>query len=249
MNTKHFIALTLCLLCAVAIGKVITPLPQNKPALAIAPTQTPWAEPLPTKQRIELPPTPALLPTHAPALSLSAASQQRLALKPDETLAKDNSLIGTPRPLPPTSTPVPTSPPPATVGKAIVVDQHYQALRVYENGAQVRSLPVSTGLATSFTPAFKGYVGYYAENLWGYGYWVDHGWYITTSIDAIFIHGAPYVYSGTVKIYAGLEHLGIQSSSHGCIRLSPQDAEWLAQWNPIGVPILITPSQPRNSGK
>jgi lipoprotein-anchoring transpeptidase ErfK/SrfK len=33
--------------------------------------------------------------------------------------------------------------------------------------------------------------------------------------------------------------------SHGCIRISPDDAEWLKSWNPVGVPIQIT----RWSGK
>jgi len=36
--------------------------------------------------------------------------------------------------------------------------------------------------------------------------------------------------------------LGVQPSSHGCIRISPEDAEWFTEWNHEGV--LITVSDP-----
>jgi lipoprotein-anchoring transpeptidase ErfK/SrfK len=46
-------------------------------------------------------------------------------------------------------------------------------------------------------------------------------------------------------MYDQLDALGMTPVSHGCIRISPDDAEWLKSWNPVGAPIEIT----RWSGK
>ena len=131
--------------------------------------------------------------------------------------------------------------PPVLVGKALVVDQDAQMLRVYEDGIEIRTLSASTGVSLSYTPAFRGHVGRYAGTIYGYGSLADNAWYVFTARGNIYIHGAPYRLSEGVKMYEGLEFLGVQPSSHGCIRLYPADAEWLAQWDPRGVPILITP--------
>jgi len=156
--------------------------------------------------------------------------------------------VGKATPAPPSPTPpawvsAPTEVRPPTLhGKALVVDQAAQVLRVYEDGVQVRVLPVSTGVPPDYTPAFAGRVGYYAGTIYGYGTWADHAWYVMTARGDIYIHGAPYVFSRDgEKVYQGLEFLGVRPSSHGCIRLHPADAEWLTAWDPAGVPIVITP--------
>ncbi|MBN1262040.1 MAG: L,D-transpeptidase [Anaerolineae bacterium] len=131
--------------------------------------------------------------------------------------------------------------PPTVVGKALVVDQAAQALRVYENGVEVRTLPVSTGVRGRYTPAFRGYVGYYVASSWGYGTYFDNAWYVTEAAGAILIHGAPYVYVDGEKVYQDLSDLGVRPASHGCVRLHPDDAAWLRDWNPRGAPIVITP--------
>lgn len=147
-------------------------------------------------------------------------------------------------PTPPRATPMPavldTVQPPTLAGKALVVDQDTQVLRVYEDGVEIRTLLVSTGVPSLYTPAFLGQVGHYVSTIYGYGGLSDNAWYIFTAGGNIYIHSAPYTLSEGMKVYEGLEFLGVQPSSHGCIRLHPSDAEWLVSWNPLGVPILIT---------
>jgi len=158
-------------------------------------------------------------------------------------IATENVQIATSTP--PRATPMPAvidiAQPPALVGKALVVDQDTQVLRVYEDGIEIRTLPASTGVPSLYTPAFSGYIGRYVSTIYGYGELADNAWYVFTAGGNIYIHGAPYTLSEGEKVYEGLELLGVRPSSHGCIRLHPADAEWLTTWDPQGVPILITP--------
>jgi hypothetical protein len=144
-----------------------------------------------------------------------------------------------------TSTPTPwptgTVHPPDMVGKALVVDQEWQVLRIYEDGVEIRTLPASTGQAPYYTPAYVGRVRYYVGTFYSFGMWVDDAWYIFMGEGEIMIHSLPYVKSGEEKIYEGQEYLGVRPSSHGCIRIHPDDAAWLTAWNPAGAPIVITP--------
>jgi lipoprotein-anchoring transpeptidase ErfK/SrfK len=166
--------------------------------------------------------------------------------KPTLTATSTPTPTFTPTPTPtstPTSTPWPTGTvhPPAAVGKALVVDQEWQVLRVYEDGREVRTLPASTGQAPYYTPAFTGRVRYYVGTFYSFGVWADDAWYVFMAAGEIYIHSLPYTKSGDEKIYEGAEHLGVRPSSHGCIRLHPDDAAWLTAWNPGGVPIVVTP--------
>ena len=206
----------------------------NTAALAVQPsactTSVAVARPVATA-------TPAAATTTATATATAAATALPTATsKPTAT--------STPTPTPTfTSTPWPTGTvyPPATIGKALVVDQALQVLRVYEDGVEVRTLPASTGQAAYYTPAFAGRVRYYIGTFYSYGEWADDAWYVFMGAGEIMIHSLPYTKAGEEKIYTGQEHLGVRPSSHGCIRIHPDDAAWLTAWNPAGVPILITP--------
>jgi lipoprotein-anchoring transpeptidase ErfK/SrfK len=144
-------------------------------------------------------------------------------------------------PVPPTPPPAPPITPPALDGRALVVDQTAQLLRVYDDGAEIHVIPVSTGMPRYYTPAFVGRVGHYVPTFWGFGAFVDHAWYITRAWGNIYIHGAPYTEVEGEKVYQDLEFLGVKPVSHGCIRVSPDDAHWLLEWGPVGVPIRVTP--------
>ncbi len=194
---------------------------------------TPTCSPTPT------PPTPTLTPSER--LSPPAEvifDKLLLELKP-----RIKTVVPTPTWPRPTRTPSPpaTDWPSTPVGKALVVDQDAQLLHVYEDGIEIRALPVSTGVPPLYTPAFRGRVGRYASTIYGYGELADNGWYVFTAGGNIYIHSAPYTLSEGVKTYTGLEALGVRPSSHGCIRLYPADAEWLTAWGPRGATILITP--------
>jgi lipoprotein-anchoring transpeptidase ErfK/SrfK len=134
---------------------------------------------------------------------------------------------------------------PAT-GRFLLVNQDEQKMHVYENGVEIRTIPVSTGapVANAFTPPWRGAVGDY----WGGGpfrdnnYWADYMWYLFPGEEgSILIHSVPYLRSGDMKIYDRPDALGVRPASHGCVRISPEEAEWLKAWNPVGVPIEITP--------
>jgi lipoprotein-anchoring transpeptidase ErfK/SrfK len=122
------------------------------------------------------------------------------------------------------------------------VDQNAQQMHIYENGAEIRVLPCSTGkpLDWHWTPAWSGRVGDYAGTFAAYGAYQDDGWYLFKATGDILIHSAPYTIVDGRKVYQDLEALGVRPSSHGCIRLAPEDARWLTEWNPLGVPIAIT---------
>ncbi len=134
--------------------------------------------------------------------------------------------------------------PAAGTRRRLLVDQAAQVMRVYENGDETRTLPVSTGMLTSktFTRAWQGTVGQDmgAVSVEG-GMHVEQAWYLFPDVFGnILIHSVPYVQQGSARVYDQLEALGVRPSSHGCIRISVEDAGWLRAWNPVGVPIEIT---------
>ena len=114
-------------------------------------------------------------------------------------------------------------------------------MHVYENGVEIRSLPCSTGQPGKATPAWVGKVGRYVDTIFSFGLYADDAWYLFRANGDILIHGAPYLWVDGTKVYQELDALGRQPSSHGCIRLRPEDARWLTEWNPHGVPIAISP--------
>jgi len=130
-------------------------------------------------------------------------------------------------------------------GRFLLVNQDEQMMHVYENGVEIRSIPVSTGapVANAFTPAWSGVVG----RFWGGGpfrdtnLWADYMWYLFPGAEgSILIHSVPYTRSGDLKIYDRPDALGVRPASRGCVRISPEDAQWLKAWDPVGVPIEIT---------
>lgn len=133
---------------------------------------------------------------------------------------------------------------PAT-GRYIFVSQDTQTMHIYEDGAEIQTIPVSTGRPHSdaFTPAWRGQVG----NYWGPQTFVggslkaEYVWYLFDGPEgSILIHSVPYRQEGDEKVYDKPESLGLSPVSNGCIRISPEDAAWLQAWNPGDVPIEIT---------
>ncbi len=199
--------------------------------LSISPTQvaTPTPSPTATTNYTATPsPSPSETPTRqpspAPTPSMTAPWQPIPTLPPE--------LISTPV--------IPQS------GRFLLVNQDEQMMHVYENGAEIRSIPISTGrpVANAFTPAWRGNVGRY----WGSGpflntsLWSDYMWYLFPGArGSILIHSVPYIWEGDLKIYDRPDALGVEPASHGCVRISTEDAQWLEGWNPVGTPIEITP--------
>jgi len=71
--------------------------------------------------------------------------------------------------------------------------------------------------------------------------YVEQAWHLFPDLFGnILIHSLPYVAQGELKVYDQPDALGVRPSWHGCIRLSPKDAQGLKAWDPVGVPIEIT---------
>jgi lipoprotein-anchoring transpeptidase ErfK/SrfK len=118
-----------------------------------------------------------------------------------------------------------------------------QLVHIYEDGVETRSMPCSTGLPDPqmSTPAWEGVVGEYWGTFFAYDVYADEAWYLFKSLGSILIHSSPYTIENDVKVYQDMEILGVRPASHGCIRMSPEDALWFTEWGPEGVPIIITP--------
>jgi lipoprotein-anchoring transpeptidase ErfK/SrfK len=124
------------------------------------------------------------------------------------------------------------------------IDQGVQHMYVLEQGAVVRDIPCSTGLpfSNTYTPAWTGVVGEYWGTFFAYEVYADEAWFLFKSDGSILIHSLPY--TATVaegpKLYQDADLLGVRPASHGCIRISPEDALWFTAWDPEGVPITVT---------
>ncbi len=129
-------------------------------------------------------------------------------------------------------------------GRYILIDQATQTMHVYEGWREIEAFPVSTGIPgrQTQTPEWSGFVGQYVGSFSSFGTYQDDGWYLFSQGGDILLHGAPYTLdeSGR-KVYLDLDALGQRPSSHGCIRLAPEDAAWITAWDPQGVPATITP--------
>jgi len=130
------------------------------------------------------------------------------------------------------------------LARYIYVDQGTQHLYVFEEGALVRDIPCSTGLpdADSYTPAWTGEVSDYWGTFFAYEVYADEAWYLYKSDGSILVHSLPYTLTNDAKVYQDRDALGVRPASHGCIRISPEDAAWFTSWGPGGV--LMTISDP-----
>lgn len=191
-------------------------------------------------------PSPSLPPTGTSTPAQQPTSMSELSPTPTITIA-----VTTPIPASSTVTDLPKAPPTPTIisipleGRFIVVDQQEQMIHIYENGVEIRTLPCSTGLpdADKYTPAWTGVIGEYWGTFFAYDVYADDAWYLFKSQGSILIHSAPYTLVDGEKVYQDLDLLGKRSASHGCVRIHPDDARWFTDWQPEGVPIVITPPE------
>lgn len=225
----------------------VSPTATPPPATATSsPTINPTATPLPATATVA--PTSTATPTATASPTATATPEPKSALTITDLLAlllpgsadtitivEDEASIASQ-----------TSFSPETSERYILVDQDQQVMLVYEDGEPVRNIPVSTGrpVTDSFTPAWEGAVGDY----WGGGPFLnsdflsDYMWYLFPGDGgSILIHSLPYTLNGEQKIYDRPDALGVEPASRGCVRISPEDAAWLKQWNPVDVAIKITP--------
>jgi len=113
---------------------------------------------------------------------------------------------------------------------------------IFERGALLRDLPCSAGLpdGDKYTPAWSGTVGEYWGTFFAFDVYADDAWYLYQSAGSILVHSLPYVLRNGHKVYLDRDALGVRPASHGCVRLAPEDAVWLTEWNPEGVAMVVS---------
>jgi hypothetical protein len=168
-------------------------------------------------------------------------------LGPTRTPVPTATWTPTPTPtVPLTATPsptlLPTRGPEAYYKRLIVVDQDIQTMFVYQNGALIRRIPVSTGKPdeeSTMTPAWEGEVGRYVGTFFAFGTFADDAWYLFEHYGSMLIHSAPYIKQSGRKVYQEVDLLGVRPASHGCIRLPPDESKWFTAWEPHGAHVII----------
>lgn len=182
---------------------------------------------------------PAATATDVPDAATPTPVAPTATLRPSATATPSPTATATPSP---TATPYPFDTRP-DLERYIYIDQRSQRIYLFEHGELLRAIPCSTGKpeSDSYTPAASGEVGVYVETFFAFGTQQDHAWYLYQSAGGIYIHGLPYTYDEQgEKVYQDRDALGVRPASHGCIRIAPEDALWLKEWNPIGVPFTVS---------
>ena len=191
-------------------------------------------------------PTPTMSATATPTASPTQTPLPTSTPTVTRTLTPVPSATSTPKtptmtPPPPTATPWPFDTH-SDLARFIFVDQGTQHMYVFSHGQLERLVPCSTGLpdGDKYTPAWTGEVGQYWGTFFAFDVYADEAWYLYKSDGSILVHSLPYVWENGYKVYLDRDALGVRPASHGCIRISPEDAEWLTQWNPEGVLMAVS---------
>jgi lipoprotein-anchoring transpeptidase ErfK/SrfK len=183
---------------------------------------------------------PSAMPTHVPTGATTPTDAPRTATpRPAATATPSPTATMT---VSPTATPFPFDTRP-DLERYIYIDQRSQHMYLFERGTLVRAIPCSTGApeSDSYTPAWSGEVGPYMGTFFAFGTHQDEAWYLFQSVGGILIHGLPYTLDDWGnKVYKDRDALGKRPTSHGCIRIGPEDAMWFSNWNPQGVPATVS---------
>lgn len=125
---------------------------------------------------------------------------------------------------------------PADFEKLIVVNLTAKKMWMFENGKQVKSYLVSAGAPATPTP--QGLFHIYAKltsqdmrglNTDGSEYFQPHVYWVNYFTAGNAIHG---VY------WHPLSWFGAINSSHGCVGIPDNNAEWVYNWAPVGTPVI-----------
>ncbi len=183
--------------------------------------------------------SPTISPTVTPQASPTATATASPTAKPSATATPTATA---------TNSPTPTATALAFDVRAdlewyIYIDQDTQYMYIFNYGELFRAIPCSAGLPDpdKYTPAWSGKVGQYLGTFFAFDVYADEAWYLYKSAGSILIHSLPYTYDEEGnKVYQDRDALGVRPSSHGCIRLAPEDAEWLTAWNPVGIACTVS---------
>ena len=110
----------------------------------------------------------------------------------------------------------------------VLIDKRYQTLTVYEDGKQIGTVPVSTGLVVGRNYYRETPAGAFLTDVHNAASFAQEGYryeYPLKYDAGNMIHGAGFVRTGRARDYSDtLPKLG-QKASHGCTRVSPFSTE------------------------
>ena len=178
-------------------------------------------------------------------LGAQMAQEKKLPMaaiaQPANVPTYDEALFATPTPIPPTATPVPpkTAAPRSDLGSAFIeVNIAQQHLYVWENGAMIFDVAVSSGRPDWETPKGTFYINTFlkSQDMEGggpkgspqYYYQPDVPWVMYFDNNGDAIHGNYWN-----------NNFGVVASSHGCVGAPVWAAKWIFDWASIGTPVWI----------
>ncbi len=133
---------------------------------------------------------------------------------------------------------LPTVPDDANKGYYLYVDIANQATYAYLDGALVRTMVCSTGTPEQPTPTGRFYIQNRGEEFFSEKYQQGGRWWVSFKDWGIYLfHSVPIDKNGDY-IAEEAAKLG-QPASHGCVRLAVEDARWIYDTIPEGVPVDI----------
>ena len=237
MRVKEW-AVTAALLCITLFSLAALPPPAEIDASSIEDTASTKARSAARTQVPLLLPIPSPVPSPRPIRLPSTEGDTTSPIAVVASTSPETSMEETPDS---TATPFPFDTH-QELARFIYVDQGTQLMYVFEYGGLLREIPCSTGLPDDdkYTEEWSGGVGDYWGTFFAFGVYADEAWYLYKSAGSILVHSLPYVYRNGYKVYLDRDALGVRPASHGCIRISPEDAAWFTAYNPRDVLMTIT---------
>jgi lipoprotein-anchoring transpeptidase ErfK/SrfK len=127
---------------------------------------------------------------------------------------------------------------PEAFPKVLVASISAKKMWAYQSGNQVNSWLISAGKPSTPTPVgqFKVYAKYSVQDMRGTNpdgtpYFQPHVRWISYFYQGSAVHG---VY------WHPRDWFGVNNSSHGCIGLPEDEAQWVYNWAPIGTTVIVT---------
>jgi lipoprotein-anchoring transpeptidase ErfK/SrfK len=125
---------------------------------------------------------------------------------------------------------------PAAFDKLIEVNLSAKQMWVYDHGNLLKQYAVSAGKPSTPTPVgeFHVYEKLPVQDMWGYNpdgtkYFQPHVYWISYFTGGDAVHG---VY------WHPLSWFGVHNSSHGCVGLPDDEAQWVYNWDSIGTTVI-----------
>ena len=117
----------------------------------------------------------------------------------------------------------------AESGKVVIVDLSEQRLYAYENGVQVNTYLVSTGL-----PGMDTRVGRFSVTQKQYSkLYSGPGFYLPNTLYNLRFDGPRWLHGAYWHNDFG------RRKSHGCVNIAYPNAEWLFNWAPVGTTVIV----------